>query len=166
MENIIPFKGKVKFPITLDPGVWIFDDRRIDLNTYFTETREIEMSEEEKYTKEVSRFWDKEIREGAVLPPTIKSEKKYEKQKVLTGSFAVPFEPFLKNAEPDQEATQLIIETDSDEVVLPIENAPNLILAFSKDGKPLRDNGPVHILFTDGTNQNDPIKGVKAFRIE
>ena len=39
MSTIMPFKGKVKFPITLDAGVWIFDDRRIDLNTYFTEEK-------------------------------------------------------------------------------------------------------------------------------
>ncbi|NNU94980.1 peptidyl-prolyl cis-trans isomerase, partial [Geobacillus sp. NFOSA3] len=32
MNTIIPFKGKVKYPVTMDAGVWIFDDRRIDLN--------------------------------------------------------------------------------------------------------------------------------------
>ena len=35
MEKIVHIKGKVKFPITLDPSVWIFDDRKFDLDTYF-----------------------------------------------------------------------------------------------------------------------------------
>ncbi len=40
METIIPIKGAVKYKITLDPTVWIFDDRRLDLTTYFTEQKE------------------------------------------------------------------------------------------------------------------------------
>ena len=42
MESIIPIKGKVKYKLTLDPSVWIFDDRRIDLKTYFTKPKEEE----------------------------------------------------------------------------------------------------------------------------
>ena len=39
MEFIIPIKGAVKFNLTLDPTVWIFDDRRIDLKTFFNSTK-------------------------------------------------------------------------------------------------------------------------------
>lgn len=165
MNTIMSIKGKVKFPITLDSGVWIFDDRRIDLNTYFDTEEESSALKDEEYTKNVSKFWDKEIREGAVFPPTIKSEKKYEKEKVLTGTFAVPFEPFLKNAEPAPEAESLIIETDDEEITLPLGRAEDIILAFSKEGKPLREDGPVHVLFKDGSNRDNPIKKVSAFRI-
>ena len=35
LEFIIPIKGAVKFTITLDPTVWIFDDRKIDLDDIF-----------------------------------------------------------------------------------------------------------------------------------
>ena len=28
-------KGKVKFTITLDPSVWIFDERKADLDYFF-----------------------------------------------------------------------------------------------------------------------------------
>ncbi|KAB7707931.1 peptidyl-prolyl cis-trans isomerase [Bacillus aerolatus] len=166
MENIMPIKGNVKFPVTLDPGVWIFDDRRIDLNTYFDTKESSGLSAEEEYTKNISKFWDKEIREGAVFPPTIKSEKKFEKEKVLTGTFGIPFEPFLKNAEPDPAAQFVVIETAGEEVKLPVERAHEIILAFSKEGKPLREDGPVHVLFKDGSNRNEPIQRVKAFRIE
>ena len=89
MENIISISGNVKFPITLDPGVWIFDDRRVDLNTYFDEA--IEKTDAlEEYTKSISKHWDREIMEGAIYPPTLKSEKKFEKEKVLTGTFGIP----------------------------------------------------------------------------
>ena len=35
MEIIIPIKGAVTYQLTLDPTVWIFDDRKLDLKTYF-----------------------------------------------------------------------------------------------------------------------------------
>ena len=34
MENIILVNGKVKFSITLDPSVWIFDERKLELTTF------------------------------------------------------------------------------------------------------------------------------------
>ncbi|WP_100403142.1 hypothetical protein [Bacillus sp. FJAT-42315] len=166
MENIMPIYGKVKFSVTLDPGVWIFDDRRIDLDTYFDTNETESLSEEEEYTKNISQFWDKEIREGAISPPTIKSEKKFLKEQILNGTFAIPFEPFLKNAEPNEEATMIIIETENGEERLPLHNANNMLLAFSKQGKPLREDGPVHVLYKDGSNREHPIRRVKAFRID
>ncbi len=160
---IIPIKGKVKFPITLDAGVWIFDDRRIDLDTYFSD--EYEEVEEEEFTV-ASKHWDRVIKEGAVSPPTLKSERRFEKEKVLTGSFGIVLEPFLKHAEVSEEASTFVIETTNDEVSLPLEKSYELILAFSKDGKPLIDDGPVHVILPDGSNKDEPIKHVKAFRVE
>ncbi|AIE59511.1 hypothetical protein [Bacillus methanolicus] len=164
MENIITIKGKVKFNITMDPGVWIFDDRRIDLNTYFI-SRNQEEDDLEEYTKSISKHWDREIMEGAVYPPTLKSEKKFEKEKILTGTFGIPFKPFLRNAEPAENAEWLVIETDSSEVKLPLEKGFELILGFSKDGKPLKEDGPVHVYYGDGSNKDTPIKNVKGFTV-
>lgn len=165
MENIIAFKGNVKYQITLDPGVWIFDDRRVDLTTYFMQEN-IRKNELEEYTKAVSKHWDREIMEGAVFPPTLKTEKKFEKEKVLTGTFGIPLKPFLMNAEPDMSAETVVIETEDGETRLTLSEAEELILGFSKDGKPLKEDGPVHGYFGDGSNQNSPIKRVKAFRVE
>ena len=50
MSEILFINGKVRFPITIDPTVWIFDDRKVDLTTYFDETRE-NTSELEPYLK-------------------------------------------------------------------------------------------------------------------
>ncbi|MBG9546136.1 molybdopterin-binding protein [Cytobacillus firmus] len=165
MENIIAFKGNVKYQITLDPGVWIFDDRRLDLTTYFMHEN-IRKNELEEYTKAVSKHWDREIMEGAVFPPTLKTEKKFEKEKVLRGTFGIPFKPFLMNAEPDESAEIVVIESEDGETRLTLSEAEELILGFSKDGKPLKEDGPVHAYLGDGSNYNSPIKRVKAFRVE
>jgi hypothetical protein len=165
LESIVPIKGKVKFTITLDSGVWIFDDRKVDLTTYFDETNET-IDELEEYTKAVSKHWSREIQEGATYPPTLKTEKKYEKEKILNGTFAIPLNPFLTNAEPLENATSLVIETDSDEYRMDLAQADQLLIGFSKEGKPLRENGPVHIYYKDGSNRENPITDVRAFRVE
>lgn len=166
METIIALGGNVKYSITLDPGVWIFDDRKVDLLTYFESEKEEDKSLEE-YTKAVSKHWDREIMEGAVYPPTLKTEKKFEKEKVLNGTFGIPLKPFIQNAEPEKDASTFIIVTEEDEEIqMPIQKAEELILGFSINGKPLREDGPVHVYFGDGSNKNNPIKKVKAFKIQ
>lgn len=165
MENIIILSGKVKYTITLDPTVWIFDDRKVDLTTYFSTSFE-NKNELEEYTKSVSKHWDREIMEGAVYPPTLKTEKKYEKEKVLTGSFGIPILPFLKNAELVEDAIALTIKTTASEYEITLDKAKDLILGFSDGGKPLSEDGPVHVYFGDGSNLLDPIKNVREFIIK
>jgi hypothetical protein len=165
MENIMKLTGKVKYPLTLDPSVWIFDDRRIDLTTYFT-TEKQDINAEEEYTKAVSKHWDREIMEGAVFPPTLKTERKFEKQKMLTGTFGIPFKPFLKNSEPDRDAKTVVIHSNDGDYELSFSEAENLILAFSDQGKPLAADGPVHVYFGDGSNQENPIKKVNGFTLK
>ena len=166
MENIIPIKGEVKFQITLDPAVWIFDDRRIDLTTFFTE-QQIEKNELDEYTKKMSAHWSREIMEGATFPPTLKTEKKYERTKMLTGTFGIYLKHFLKNAELKDSAKAVIIETSSgEEHSFSLEQADSIIFKYSQDGKPLREDGPVYVLLADGSNLDNPIKHVKAVRVD
>ena len=33
-----------------------------------------------------------------------------------------------------------------------------MILCFSNNGKPLKEDGPVHVYFGDGSNKQNPIK--------
>ena len=162
MKGIIPIKGKVDFQITLDPGVWIFDDRKLEIESLFDHLRSGE-DEREQYTRSISSHWDREIMEGAVYPPTLKSEKKFEKQKILHGSFAIPLKPFLKNAGVHPDAESLVIEQESGTVELPLETAEEAYLAFSENGKPLLEDGPVHIYLGDGSNRDHPIKHVRQF---
>ncbi|WP_342541857.1 peptidyl-prolyl cis-trans isomerase [Paenisporosarcina sp. FSL H8-0542] len=166
METIIPIKGNVKFKITLDPGVWIFDDRRIDLKTFFTE-QQLEKNELDEYTKKMSAHWSREIMEGATYPPTLKTEKKYEKTKILTGTFGIYLKHFLKNAEVNKNAKSVVIETESgEEHSFTLEQADSLIFKYSQDGKPLNEDGPVYVLLADGSNLENPIKHVQAVRVD
>jgi hypothetical protein len=166
MGSIISLGGKTKFTITLDPGVWIFDDRRIDLTTYFTRTTPPEDKHGE-YTKAISKQWDREIREGAIYPPTLKSEKKFEKEKVINGTFAMPLADFIEHTEPFEGVKVLtIIQKDATEIDIPLEVAKTTILGFSKNGQPLREDGPVHLYFADGSNQENPIKSIAKLIIK
>ncbi|MER2140843.1 MAG: peptidyl-prolyl cis-trans isomerase, partial [Priestia megaterium] len=102
MNSIIMLKGKVKYTLTLDPSVWIFDDRKLDMEVFFEHPPE-QKDETEAYTKAVSKHWDREIQEGAVFPPTLKTEKKFKKQELVNGTFGILFAPFLANASPTED---------------------------------------------------------------
>ncbi|WP_369902899.1 peptidyl-prolyl cis-trans isomerase [Bacillus manliponensis] len=164
MIEILFIDGKVRFPITIDPSVWIFDDRKVDLTTYFTKPKET-ASELEVYTKEASRHWDREIREGALFPPINKSVTRFEKEKIIKGTFGIPLQPFLQNADMNEEARQIEVHTESNIILLSLEKASEAILGFSKDGKPLKENGPVHLYFGDGSNMNEPIHSIRKFTV-
>lgn len=164
MENIILVKGNVKYPLTLDPGVWIFDDRKVDLTTYFDQKQE-EVNELEAYTKSVSEHWDREIKEGAIFPPINKSVKIFEKEKILNGTFAIPVKYFIQNAEPNGGATTVTFITGEGEQSLTLEEVSNGLFGFSNNGKPLIENGPVHFYFGDGSNKDNPITGIQGIII-
>lgn len=164
MTSIMPIKGNVKFQITLDPTVWIFDDRRIDLTTYF-EQEKTQVNAEEKYLADVGAHWSREIMEGAVFPPTLKTERKFDRKGMMTGTFGMEIAPFLKNAEILPEATTVVFECqDGSEHSFPIEEAQTIIFKFSQDGKPLQEG--VHLLYADGSNVDNPITGVVAIRVQ
>ncbi|WP_332647882.1 peptidyl-prolyl cis-trans isomerase [Lysinibacillus sp. 54212] len=166
MNSIIPIKGAVVYSLTLDPTVWIFDDRRLDLTTYFVTERAADNSEE-KYLADVGAHWSREIMEGAVFPPTLKTERKFDRKGMLTGTFGMALSPFLKNAEIKPEATQVVFQcADGDEYAFSIEEAGTMIFKFSHEGKPLSEDGPVHVLFNDGSNVDNPIKNVVAIRVQ
>ncbi|MBM7621736.1 hypothetical protein JOC95_003644 [Bacillus tianshenii] len=166
MESIIRIEGKVQYSITLDPGVWIFDDRRLDLDTYFTEQSAEEIDELEAYTKAASKQWEREISEGAIQPPTLKTERKYKKEQLLTGSFGIKFAPFLKNAEPLEDASSVVFVSGKTEVEIPLAKAQDVVFGFSQKGKPLKDDGPVHVYFGDGSNQLSPLKHVNRIIVK
>jgi hypothetical protein len=164
VDNILIIDGKVKYTITLDPGVWIFDDRKVDLTTYFIEEKQ-KQDELEQYLKSTSQHWDREIREGATFPPVNKSVSKFQKEQIIKGTFGIPFGPFLQNAEPFEHAAAVEIHTENNCITIPLETAMNAILGFSKDGKPLREDGPIHFYYGDGSNKEEPITKVRKFTV-
>jgi len=169
VDFIIPIKGNVKHPITMDASVWIFDDRRLDLNTFFDEKEEIltKEQEEEAYKERMGKFWSREIMEGATSPPTLQSEKAFEEKEAVEGTLGMYIYPFFYNAEPAEDAKHIIFETTTGkEHVLPIEEIENIIFQFSYGGQPLREDGPVYALLKDGSNRHNPIKHINALRVE
>ena len=49
---------------------------------------------------------------------------------------------------------------------VPLENAETIILKYCNDGKPLFEDGPVHILYKDGSNEENPIRNVVAINVD
>ncbi|WP_232699663.1 hypothetical protein [Brevibacillus daliensis] len=165
MEEVIVVRGAVQFPITIDPTVWVFDDRKFELSAFSQYIKQQETSATQ-YIKAAGAHWDKEISEGATPP----SERKTlaEERKVLEGDYAVQFLPFLSNAEPYPEATQLLIHRENKPTLtFPIEKAASIILQFAKDGRPIKENGPVLLYFVEELNEEKPpIDSITAFEIK
>ncbi len=163
MSDVILVKGKVKHAITLDPGVWIFDDRKKHLEEFFKQ----DQLEDESlaYQRKMGELWDKELREGAT--PASENKPMFIEKKDISGDWGMLFEPFLNNATPLDDATHVICHLLSgDSIELPLEKAKQSILCFALDGKPIREEGPVHLLFPDGSNRDEPIRGIEIFEVK
>lgn len=156
--SVIQVKGNVTYPITIDPSVWIFDDRKFSF-----EKQQPVHPDGAAETDEQTLDTERVIREGRISPPTLKSEKRFEKEKLMNGSFAMKLGAVLSNAEPKESAVQCVFISDSERTAVPLEKAIDSIAHFSEAGKPLQDGGPVHI-YVDG-NFDEPITGVKEIEI-
>jgi hypothetical protein len=164
MSDIIQIFGRVKHSITLDPSVWIFDDRKKKLEEFFESTDEED--EQATYVEHVAKQWDKELTEGAA--PTTKSENLFVHKKDISGDWAIPFRPFLQNATPLEDSQTVICHLQNGEkVTMPLDSARESILCFALDGRPIRGtDGPVYLLNRDGSNRTNPIKGIQSFEVE
>ncbi len=101
--------------------------------------------------------------EGAIYPPTLKTEKKYEKRKVFTGTFGIPFKPFLKNAEPTEACYMLwSLKRSNEEFEIPLDMQMILYLDFLQTENHSKMDLSMFILEMVQIRQN-PIKNVKEF---
>lgn len=162
---IIQIKGKVKFPITLDPTVWIFDDRKILLQEAFT-TKKAEPVKKDDAEKMAEMFDIEVYSQTKIKPPVKQSLKKFDREKLLSESYVMPLKPFIENAEIAADATKARLISDKDEVIITIDQLLAGLALFSLNGKPLTEDGPIHFFFGDGSNQNEPFKGIKQIIIE
>src|SRR5699024_150889 len=101
-----------------------------------------------------------------IKPPVNKSLNRYEREQALKHSYVMPLEHFIKNAEINESAERVILKTDGDDNVISKEQLESSYLLFAFNGKPLKDDGPVQLYFGDGSNQHDPIKGIKEIIID
>ncbi|WP_058306987.1 hypothetical protein [Gracilibacillus massiliensis] len=149
---IIQIKGNVKYPITLDPSVWIFDDRKVRLEEAFNDAAP---SSEEKI----------ESNSKLNKPPVNNSIKKYNKKELLENSYVMPIKEFIENAEMNENVTKANLVMKDDTKTISKEQLINSYLLFSIDGKQIKDQGPAYLYFGDGSNQENPIKGIKEIEM-
>lgn len=160
---IVTITGNAKYQITLDPTVWIFDDRKVLFDTLFSEpdpTYEQEEREIEEHLTDEERYSQR------VKPPVNKSINRYEREQILKNSYAMALAHFIAHAEVAEDATTVILETNHDPVEVPLNKIKTCYLLFAVDGKPLKEDGPVHVYFEDGSNKESPITGVKKIVVQ
>ncbi|WP_079480418.1 hypothetical protein [Halobacillus salinus] len=163
---IVQIAGNVKFPITLDPTVWIFDDRKVTFKEIFEpENAESSIEEEDELKRKSLRF-DREVYQQKLNPPVNKSINRYEKQRIVNGTFLMPIKSFLQTSEPMKDVTQAKLISDQEEEIIDADQLADSYLLFAENGKPLKESGPVHIYFHDGSNQDAPIKGIKRIELQ
>ncbi len=166
MADIITIQGKVKYPITLDPGVWIFDDRKIPLDNAFAKQAEQLNKKDQVAERSLSRQWERELQDRASVP-SIQSEQLFVEKKQIQGDYVMPLNIFLRNAEPDSDAARVVIHHASrQQTIIPLRQAKDALLLFAQDGKPIRgEEGPAYLLFGDESNRDNPIKGVYKLEV-
>ncbi|MBH0229005.1 hypothetical protein LCL89_06050 [Halobacillus yeomjeoni] len=158
---IVQIAGNVKYPITLDPTVWIFDDRKLTFTEVFNpEEAKVDEEEEDELKRKSLRF-DREVYQQKINPPVNKSINRYEKQRIMKGTFLMPLKPFLHTSEPGSDVTEASLVTDEGEHIIQADDLAESLLLFAEEGKPLKEEGPVHLYLKDGSNRETPVKGIK-----
>lgn len=131
MSQVVPIKGEVNFTIILDPSVWIFDKRKIDLEQYL-----------------------------------LNGEIKTVDEREVSGTYGIPFFPFIMNAEPTKNARQVICHQPNGALTkIPLDVAQKAIICFAKDGRPLREEGPIHLYFSGEQRTEPPIQQIISFEV-
>lgn len=159
---IVQLIGNLTYPITLDPTVWIFDDRKILFENAFNHEDVENDNEQDALQQAADRF----ARETFIKPPVNKSISKFEREKLLVNTYVMPIRDFLETAKINPTAKIAKLQTDVSETSVTIEQLQNSLFLFAKDGKPLREDGPVHLYFGDGSNKDEPITNIKKIVIE
>lgn len=160
---IVQLKGNVQFPLTLDPSVWIFDDRKIILDEAFQEQAETNI--EDDLRKKAEIFEEIYLSKNN-KPPVQKTVAKHRKEDVLKHSYVIPLKDFVLNAEPNENVERVILHRKKDTIIISYEQLVNAYALFAIDGKPLVEDGPIYIIFGDGSNQAEPIKNIQSIEIK
>ncbi len=165
MAEVIVIKGAVTYPITLDPGVWIFDERKINIANYRETAEDEQLAEEQAYLKGTGAHWDRELHEG--VTPLTQRTSLTELRQTLDADYGMKLSIFLNNAQVSPEATTLRVHRENGDFIdIPLTEAKKAILQFAKAGKPIRKNGPVYFyLPSQIISKEKPIDSVVAFEL-
>lgn len=160
---IVPITGNVTYTITMDPSAWIFDDRKILLEEAFLEKLEKEDAEDD--VQEASERWDRAVKQPNLNSQSNKGISRSEREKILTSSYVMPISDFVDYAEINDDAKDVTLETSTGDVRISIEELQNCYLQFSLNGKPLKQDGPVYLFHNNGSNKENPVKGIQKIII-
>lgn len=163
---IVPITGNVAYNITLDPTVWIFDERKVLLEEAFLDKSNTDHAEDE--FKEVSERWERAIHpdKQTIYEPVNKGISRNEREKILQSTYVMPIKEFIDKAEIKDNAKEAVLITNSGEQTITLDELTNSYFLFAVEGKPLREDGPVYLLFRDGSNKDNPIKGIQKIIIK
>lgn len=159
---IIQLGGKVNFPITLDASVWIFDDRKVLFEEAFIQKKE---AKQDDSLKRAAERFNQEIYQQKLNPPINKSINKFEREKILKNSYLMPIKSFVESAEFKDDAKSVVLTRHKGEIEISLDQLLNSYFLFADKGKPLAEEGPVHLYFTDGSNKDQPIKGITKITV-
>ncbi|GAK07381.1 hypothetical protein [Geomicrobium sp. JCM 19038] len=150
-QHILTLSGESKFTITIDPTVWIFDNRKLDVDQHFNDQSEQDKPEEPEFGP---RRWQT-------------NQIRTKKEALIEGSYGMVLKPFIENAEPtDQAKTLVAIRRNGEEYSAPIDVAKEWIAVFSENGQVIKTSGPLHIYYGDGSNRENPITDVVGLRLD
>jgi len=161
---ILPIVGNVTYSITLDPTVWIFDNRKILLEEAFSDG--IKNKPENNEAKKAAERWNRALHPEYSKPPVNPNISKSEGEEILKNTYVMPIREFLETAELKPDAKKATLEiNDSEDVVIPLGDLKEGYFLFAVEGKPLKDDGPVYFYYRDGSNLDNPIKNIKKIVI-
>lgn len=160
---IVPITGNVTYAITLDPTVWIFDDRKVLLDEAFTVNADPTTDTDE--AEKAAQRWERAVYPQHMKPPVNKSISRHEGEKFLQNSYVMPIIDFVENAEIKPDATGATLVTKDGDKQISLSELKYCYLQFANKGKPLKDDGPVYFYFNDGSNKDAPIKNVSKIII-
>ncbi|MFC4076973.1 hypothetical protein [Salinithrix halophila] len=104
------------------------------------------------------------------LDPTIwiVDERRFDMGSRFPGidGLGISFAPFLANAEPAPDATQVILHRRGKETVtLTMAEAKEAIFQFAREGKPIHPDGPALLFLADGSNRDQPIDFIEKIEV-
>lgn len=163
---IIPIIGNVTYSITLDSSVWIFDERKILLDDAFSKNQE-NNTDEVHITKRLADRFNREVYQSNANAPRVnKGLTKKEGEEILKNTYVMPLADFIENAEIKIDAKKATFITTDGEYSVSIQELKDGYFLFSRNGRPLKDDGPVHFYYRDGSNKDNPIKGIQKIHIQ
>ncbi|WP_077309829.1 hypothetical protein [Terribacillus halophilus] len=152
---IITLTGKVEFPLTLDPSVWIFDDRKVLFENAFKEVEPVPDAEE--------KHWDRSVYQQKMKPPINKSLTREERKKALENSYVMPIADFLATANIQEDATHAVFVTETGEESVALDDLKASMFLFAVDGRSIKETGPAHCYLP--SKQEHPIMAIRQIRI-